>query len=63
LHRASDELQVGVVTDLEFYLVPDVGKKWPRIIVNKFIEYFFVGEFDQSTTWMIGGEILAAKLP
>ena len=63
MHRAGDKLQVGVVTDLELHLVPDVRKKWPRIIVNEFIEYFFIREFDEPATRMIGGEILAAELP
>ena len=30
---------------------------------NEFIEYFFIREFDQPTTWMIGREILASELP
>ena len=44
LHRLRDEFEVGVVTDLELHLVPDVWKKWPRIIVNEFVEHFFVWE-------------------
>jgi len=63
LHRAGDKLQISVESDLELHLVPDIGKQRPRIIVNQFIEYFFIWEFDKPPAWVVGGEILAAKLP
>src|SRR5215475_6775137 len=63
LHRAGDELQIGVESDLELHLVPDVGKQRPRIIVDEFIEHFFIREFDQPPTGMIGREIFATELP
>jgi hypothetical protein len=42
LHGSGDKLQVRVIGDLKLNLVPDVGKKWPRIIINELIEYFFI---------------------
>lgn len=63
LHRVGDEVQIGVVGDVELNLVPDVRKKRPLIIVNEFVEHFFIRKLDQPAAGMIGGEILAAELP
>src|SRR5215470_6295423 len=63
LHCAGDELQVSVVCDLELDLIPDVGKKRPRIVVNQFIKHFFVRKLDHAAAWMIAGHVFAAKFP
>ena len=39
------------------------GKQRPRIIVNEFVEHFFIGELDQPAAGMIGRKILAAEFP
>src|SRR6266576_1426295 len=63
LHRLRDELEVGVVSDLELHLVPDVWKKCPREIVNEFVEHLFGWELDQTTARVITGYVFAAEFP
>ena len=48
LHRVGNELQIRSVSDVEFDLVPDVGKKRPRIIVNDRVEHFLVWKADDA---------------
>src|SRR6266513_788945 len=63
LHRFCDELQITLISDLKFDFVPDVREKRPRIVVDKFVEHFFVWKLDDPAARMIAGNILAAKFP
>jgi hypothetical protein len=49
----GDKLQVTLVRDLKFDLVPDVGKERPGIIPHHFIEHFFIWESNDSAAGMV----------
>src|SRR5581483_4746696 len=63
LHGVGYKLKIGAEGDIELNLVPNVGKKRPRIIINEFVEHFLIRKLDQPTARMIAGKIFAAELP
>src|SRR5205085_1161754 len=63
LHGFGDEFQVALVSDLKFYLVPNVGKQRPRIIPDYRVEYFRIRKLDDPPAGMIARDKLSAKLP
>ena len=63
LHCFGNKLQIALIRDLKFDLVPDVRKKRPGIIPNDLVEHFLIGKANDATARMIARDVLPAKFP
>src|SRR5207244_12665469 len=58
-----NELEITVVSNVEFDLGPKIGKQRPRIVEHQCAQHFRVGKFDHSSARMVTGKIFAAEFP
>src|SRR5215813_10363598 len=63
LQHPADKLQVAVIRDVELYLVPDVRKDRPRVVVYQRAQHLGIRKLDDPAAGMISRQILAAKFP
>src|SRR5262249_48076248 len=63
LQLPADKLQVAVIRDVELYLVPDVRKDRPRVVVYERAQHLGVWELDDPAAGMVSRQILPAKFP
>ncbi len=63
LHGARDEIEIALVGDVEFDLVPDVGEKRPGIIVNHRVEDLGIRELNDAAARVVARNVLPAEFP